>query len=68
MALINRPKGSKRRVSFRVSADLWDEYQRVKKKAIEKGYIFDPTPELIEALKKSLKKAIEELEHADKKR
>jgi len=65
MGLRPGAKGSRKRVSFKVPPDLWNEYQNVKKLAAEKGYIFDPTPELTEALKKSLKRAREELEGAN---
>jgi len=55
-------KKSKKRISFRVPIELWEKYQNVKKLAAEKGFVYDPTPELIDALKHSLDKAYEELQ------
>lgn len=65
MALILGKRGSRKRVTFRVPDELWEEYQEIKNKALEKGYTFNPTPELIETFKKSLEKAKKELESAD---
>jgi len=64
MGLLPGAKGARKRVSFRVPIEVWNEYQQIKKNAAEKGYVYDPTPELVEALKRSLKKAKEELESA----
>ena len=62
MVLVKKEDLQKKKFTFYVSRELWDEYQKAKQKAAEKGYKFDPTPEMIEALKKVVRKTLEELE------
>ena len=62
MALVKKAKKAKKKFSFYIPQELWDEYQKVKKIASDRGYKFDPSPELTEALKEVLKKAMEELQ------
>jgi len=62
MALVKKEEIQKKKFAFYIPQELWDEYQKTKLKAVEKGYKFDPTPEMIEALKKVIKETLEELE------
>jgi len=61
VALLKKAKEVKKKFSFYIPHELWNEYQKVKKIASDKGYKFDPSPELTEALKEVLRKAVEEL-------
>ena len=62
MALIRKQDKGSKKVCFSIPLSTWQEYQEVKKKVKEKGYVVDFSQELREYFKRLLKRAQDELQ------
>lgn len=64
MAILKSIKGSKKKLSFAIPAELFNEFEAIKKEAKTQGFIFDISEKIEKIVAESVKEARKELDEA----